>query len=135
MYKAHPYGACSVHTGTTIYPVAGRPYEIIPFFSSTDTNTRPRRLTRAPVDSMTVHLNQNPIQIFLMLSLTTNFTPMGNEEEDAALAAAFAEAAGALRPIQSKSATLTFIISFPPIINRHKFKDSETSANYKSPIS
>ena len=27
------------------------------------------------------------------------------------------------------------ITSFPPIINRHKFYDSETSANYKSPVS
>ena len=48
MYNAQTYGACSVHTGTTIYPVAGRPYETILFFSSTDTSTRPRRLTRAP---------------------------------------------------------------------------------------
>ena len=48
MYNAQTYGACSVHTGITIYPVAGRPYEIIPFFSSTDTSTHPRRLTRAP---------------------------------------------------------------------------------------
>ena len=31
LYNAQTYGACSVHTATTIYPVAGRPYEKIPF--------------------------------------------------------------------------------------------------------
>ena len=133
MYNAQTYGACSVHTGTTIYPVAGRPYEIIPFFSSTDTSTHPRRLTRAPNDGASESESDSDLSdAEVDDELHSNGDASEDEEEDAALAAAFAEAAGALRPIQS---TLTFIISFPPIINRHKFKGSETSANYKSPVS
>ena len=106
LYNAQTYGACSVHTGTTIYPVAGRPYEIIPFFSSTDTSTRPRRLTCAPSrfndGASESESDSNLSDAEYDDKLHSNGDASEDEEEDAALAAAFAEAAGALRPIPSK---------------------------------
>ena len=74
-------------------------------------DTRPRRLTRAPSLSMMGHLNHSPIQIIQTRRSTTNFTRRSmmnssrevddahaseDDEEEAALAAALAEVTGAL---------------------------------------
>ena len=73
---------------------------------STDTSTRPRRLTRAPTrfnDGASESESDSDLSdAEVDDELHSNGDASEDEEEDAALAAAFAEAAGALRPIQSK---------------------------------
>ena len=70
---------------------------------STDTGTRPRRLTRAPNDGASESESDSDLSdAEVDDELHSNGDASEDEEEDAALAAAFAEAAGALRPIQSK---------------------------------
>ena len=73
---------------------------------STDTSIRPRRLTRAPSrfnDGASESESDSDLSdAEVDDELRSNGDASEDEEEDAALAATFAEAAGALRPIQSK---------------------------------
>ena len=123
LYNAQTYGACSVHTGTspknaerlrraattsstTTTTVLVIPDVIDEAGPSTDTGIHPRRLTCAPsrfndgASESESDLDLSDAEVDDKLH--SNGDASENEEEDAALAAAFAEAAGALRPIQSK---------------------------------